>query len=623
MRMTNHSFAEMSSERRKKTYHFHSEWEGESFFTNVKENCVCLICGTTVATAKRHNVERHFTTCHKNYHVNYPPGSALRTEKARELKAALGKQQSFFTRPVKNSQKATEASFRATHFLMKKKKAFSDGEVLKEAMMIIANTVLKDEKNGTDILSTLSDVQLGASTMARRVSAMSGNLTEQLDWDLASCRWFSIQCDESVDSSSTAQLMIFILMVFDDFSTKEELLTLLPLKTTTRGVDIYNAVKSFFVEKKVPLEKLVSVTTDGAPAMTGRHAGFIAHCKGDIDFPPFLYYHCIIHQQAICAKVTGFEHVMTPVVKIINGIRSKAKQHRTFKVLLEELSAEYGGLLLHTEIRWLSRGRILQRFLSLLGEIKEFMQSKGEDTSLLEDTEWILDLAFLTDITGKLNHLNCELQGKGKTVGDMISSVKAKMSIFSMHLQRKKVLHFPSVQSVLKGNASASETFDKAAEKYFQVINRLGQEFENRFCDFDQLEPCVSFISNPFMQVDTTCIAEQLSVTFNLDVGQVEIEIVTLQNDLHLKANQAAPNFWCLADTEKYSGVCTATMKVASMFGSTYLCESAFSVMNFIKNKHRTRLTDAHLQESLRVAVSTYVPDYSTLVKSMQYQASH
>ncbi|QQP51943.1 Zinc finger BED domain containing protein 5 like [Caligus rogercresseyi] len=57
---------------------------------------------------------------------------------------------------------------------------------------------------------------------------------------------------------------------------------------------------------------------------------------------------------------------MTPVVRIINSIRFKAKQHRSFKVLLEELSAEYRDLLLHTDIRWLSRGRILLRFLSLL-----------------------------------------------------------------------------------------------------------------------------------------------------------------------------------------------------------------------------------------------------------------
>ncbi|KAJ8377269.1 hypothetical protein AAFF_G00261780 [Aldrovandia affinis] len=114
---------------------------------------------------------------------------------------------------------------------------------------------------------------------------MSENLNEQLDKDLSTCRWFSIQCDESVDSSSTAQLMVFIRMVFADFSTKEELLTLIPLRTTTRGVDIYNAIKTY------PLEKLVSVTTDGAPGMVGCRVGFIAHCKNDPDFPPFLHYH--------------------------------------------------------------------------------------------------------------------------------------------------------------------------------------------------------------------------------------------------------------------------------------------------------------------------------------------
>ena len=99
------------------------------------------------------------------------------------------------------------------------------------------------------------------------------------------------------------------------------------------------------------------------------------------------------------------------------------------------------------------------------------------------------------------------------------------------------MLNSPSVQSVLNDNASASVAFDKAVEKYSQVIDRLGQEFENRFCDLDQLESCVSFISNPFMQVDMTCIAEQLSAMFNLNAGQVEIEIVKLQNDLHLKSH--------------------------------------------------------------------------------------
>ena len=116
------------------------------------------------------------------------------------------------------------------------------------AMDIIANTLFKDKKNGKDIINALSDVQLGANTIARRVSSMSVNLTEQLYRDLSTCKWFTIQCDESVDASSTAQLMVFVRMVFSDFSVKEELLTLLPLKITTRGVDIYDAVKGYFTD---------------------------------------------------------------------------------------------------------------------------------------------------------------------------------------------------------------------------------------------------------------------------------------------------------------------------------------------------------------------------------------
>lgn len=137
-----------------------------------------------MATAKR-----HFTMCHRSYHVNYPEGRTLRAGKAGELRAAL-----------RNTQKATEASFRATQFLIKKKKT-SDGEDVKEAMMLIARNLLEDEKYGTK-----------QATAARRVWAMSGNLVDQMDRDLA--RW---SASTSLTSRWTG---------FDDFSTKEEHLTL-------------------------------------------------------------------------------------------------------------------------------------------------------------------------------------------------------------------------------------------------------------------------------------------------------------------------------------------------------------------------------------------------------------
>ncbi|XP_078533909.1 general transcription factor II-I repeat domain-containing protein 2-like [Lissotriton helveticus] len=525
---------------------------------------------------------------------------------------------------MKKAIAATEASFVITHHLIKHKATFLDGEIVKEAMLLMAHSLFKDFKYSPEIMSGISDVQLGSNTMVRRVSALSVNMIEQLERDLKTCKYFSLQCDESVDASDIAQLVIFVRMVFEDFTYKEEFLTLLPLKTTSRGSDIHNEVKNYFVKQNVPLKKLVGITTDCAPAMIGRHSGFIANCKTDPDFPPLLNYDCIINQQAICAKVMGFDHVMTPVVKIINSIRAKAKQHRTFKLFLEELSAEYGDLLLHTQIRWLSRGRILRRYLSLLPEVKAFMESRNEDTRQLSNTDWLLDLAFLTDVTEKLNLLNYELQGKNKTIANMISSVKTfktKLNLFIQHVQKRKLQHFHSVLQILSENNIEAQILD--IQKYSNLLVRLNQEFSDRFSDFEQLEPCVMFTSNPFMEVDVSDLSEKISVLLNLDSDTMEMEMFSLQNDIELKSRQSDINFWSLVDAEKFKNIHTAALKLFSLFGSTYLCESAFSDMNFIKSTFRKRLTDEHSNDSIRVALSSYTPDYKALLDTMQCQVSH
>lgn len=86
-------------------------------------------------------------------------------------------------------------------------------------------------------------------------------------------------------------------MMFNDFSAHD--MPLLPLKTTTQGLDIYSMVRRFFMEeeKKIPVKKLLTVTTEG----TGGHAGVTVQCKNDTDFPTFLHYPCIIQQQVIHA----------------------------------------------------------------------------------------------------------------------------------------------------------------------------------------------------------------------------------------------------------------------------------------------------------------------------------
>jgi hypothetical protein len=115
-------------------------------------------------------------------------------------------------------------------------------------------------------------------------------------------------------------------MMFSDFTVKEELLKVLPMKRQTKGEDIYNTFKTFAMKISLPLHKLSAIVTDGAPGMLGS----IALCKKDESFPDFISYHCIIHQEALCAKILPFGHVMNVVKKIINSIRAAPLQHRLF-----------------------------------------------------------------------------------------------------------------------------------------------------------------------------------------------------------------------------------------------------------------------------------------------------
>ena len=55
--------------------------------------------------------------------------------------------------------------------------------------------------------------------------------------------------------------------------------------------------------------------------------------------------------------------------------------------------------------------------------------------------------------------------------------------------------------------------------------------------------------------------------------------------------------------------------KMLVLFGSTYVCEQTFSVMNINKSRHRSKLTDQHLKSILRIATTKITPDFDSLAK--------
>jgi hypothetical protein len=84
----------------------------------------------------------------------------------------------------------------------------------------------------------------------------------------------------------------------------------------------------------------------------------------------------------------------------------------------------------------------------------EFLQDRGALPLQLKDYRWLLDLAFLTELTAKLNDLNTELQGENMT--RTTDSFKGKLKLWRTQLMKGVLTHFPSVQSRADGTSDVS-----------------------------------------------------------------------------------------------------------------------------------------------------------------------
>ncbi|XP_026475435.1 general transcription factor II-I repeat domain-containing protein 2-like [Ctenocephalides felis] len=223
---------------------FNSNWENDYFFTQIKNNAVCLFCRETIV-AKTYNIGRHYE---KHTELSVLSGDE-RKAKLFLLKGNLMSQQNIFHKQSQKSNGIVSASFKISQIIAKKLKPFSDGEYIKDCL-IAAVEEIDPEK-----VHIYKQISLSHQTVTRRIDDISMEISFKLDIIAKQFVYYSLSLDETTDINDTSQLAIFIRGVDNQLNINEELFDLVSLKDTTTGRDVKDAVLKCMEDRKLDLKK--------------------------------------------------------------------------------------------------------------------------------------------------------------------------------------------------------------------------------------------------------------------------------------------------------------------------------------------------------------------------------
>jgi len=94
--------------------------------------------------------------------------------------------------------------------------------------------------------------------------------------------------------------------------------------------------------------------------------------------PDVMISNCFVHRENLASRRLSTElgNVMQDVIHLVNFIKSKSLNSQLFEKLCESLNAEHKHLIYFSDERWLFRGKVLERFITLRKEVREFLMQK-------------------------------------------------------------------------------------------------------------------------------------------------------------------------------------------------------------------------------------------------------
>ena len=271
----------------------------------------------------------------------------------------------------------------------------------------------------------------------------------------------------------------------------------------------------------------------------------------------------MIHRQHLVAKKMSacLHDALTVVIKVVNHIKSNSLRDHLFREFCKQNGEKFGRLVLHTKVRWLSKGNCLKRFIALWGSIVSFLADTQLGAKLLANK---CDVFYLSDIFEKFNSLNKQLQENNSDLIFSKSAIAAflrKLQLYKNNIRRRAFEQFPCLACI------DSDLQDEDLALYRKYLENIHEDMQTRFGDLFGMD-----------------IPTWVSIPFEVNVAEIELSfqepLIELQSDeiMRAKFQDGKYNIWKTNNVAtKYPLLWDKAQFYVTTFPTSYLVEVAFS----------------------------------------------
>ena len=171
----------------------------------------------------------------------------------------------------------------------------------------------------------------------------------------------------------------------------------------------------------------------------------------------------------------------------MNFVKASASNSRLFSKLCSELDASNNILLFHTDVKWLSRDKLLKCVFDLCDELKTFLnqKSKPQFEALFSNKNQLHKIAYLVDIFAILHELDLSLQGPNATCLDLSEKLQAFQLIFQLwqkKLDENRIYMFLNLSAFFEENDIKQETTNRtilSVKEHLKILEEISRYFSN------------------------------------------------------------------------------------------------------------------------------------------------